>query len=252
MRYLKFLSRLAAVLLFSIIILAAPAAATQLAVYPGGTKDVSVPVDQYINIFVSGSQAVEVFKSTGGPSSNTPVRYVLETSGRFSNGETAFGPYTAATTIRIKNPGPDVVYYSVGKLAAILPVLRHTPRAVYTQLDPVAQNATATLLAPTLMKGLITSTQATGATITLTLPTGALLDAASGLQINQGFEWTLINASAAAADTVTIAAGTGHTVVGTMIIQSAHASTGLLYGNAVRFFTRKTAADTFITYRIGG
>ena len=67
---------------------------------------------------------------------------------------------------------------------------------------------------------------------------------------NDSFEWTLINLSAAAIDTITIVAGADHTVVGNMIVQSAHGTTGALYGNSATFRTRKTATNTFVTYRI--
>jgi hypothetical protein len=140
--------------------------------------------------------------------------------------------------------------YSVGLLAASLPVLAQQPRNVYTQLAPISYTTTQTLLAPDLMTGIITATHTAGGTVAYTLPTGTLTDAATGLYINQGFEWTLINLSAAAADTITLTAGTGHTIVGTAVVPSAHSTTGLLYGNAARWFTRKTAANTFITYRI--
>jgi len=51
-------------------------------------------------------------------------------------------------------------------------------------------------------------------------------------------------------DTITVTAGDTHTVVGNMIVQSAHSTTGALYGNSAQFRTRKTAANTFVTYRI--
>jgi hypothetical protein len=68
--------------------------------------------------------------------------------------------------------------------------------------------------------------------------------------VDEFFDWTLINLSAAAADTITVTAGADHTVVGTMICQSAHSSTGLVHGNALRLRTRKTAANTFVSYRL--
>ena len=108
------------------------------------------------------------------------------------------------------------------------------------------------MTAAELLDGIITGTHTVGGTAAYTLPTGTLMDAASEWAIGESFDWTLINLSAAAADTVTVTAGTGHTVVGTMIVQSAHSTTGLLYGNAVRFRTRKTDSNTFITYRLAG
>jgi len=62
------------------------------------------------------------------------------------------------------------------------------------------------------------------------------------LQTNQSFEWSVINlATAASGFDITVTANTGHTVVGRMVV------TGETSG---RFLTRKTAANTFITYRI--
>jgi hypothetical protein len=42
----------------------------------------------------------------------------------------------------------------------------------------------------------------------------------------------------------------GKDIVGNPIVQSANASTGGIYGNSARWRTRKTAANTFVTYRI--
>jgi hypothetical protein len=61
----------------------------------------------------------------------------------------------------------------------------------------------------------------------------------------------LINLSAAALDTITLTAAAGHTIVGNAIVQSANAATGGVYGNSAHWRTRKTAANTFITYRVG-
>jgi hypothetical protein len=68
--------------------------------------------------------------------------------------------------------------------------------------------------------------------------------------VNDSFDWTLINLSAASADTITVTAGSSHTIVGNAIVQSANASTGGIYGNSGLFRTRKTATDTFVTYRV--
>jgi hypothetical protein len=179
-----------------------------------------------------------------------PTSYTLETNGNLSGGEAAFGPYTTDTYVKVVNNSASMAYYSVGALAAVIPCTRQSPRTVYTQLTPIAYTTSQTALATDLMNGLITGTHTAGTTQTYTLPTGTLTDTASGLQINQGFEWTLINLSVAAVDTVTIAAGSGHTIVGSAVVQSSHASTGGLYGNAARFFSRKTAANTFVTYRL--
>ena len=121
---------------------------------------------------------------------------------------------------------------------------------VKSQGAPNAQTTTATLTIANLLTGIVTGTHTAGATQTYTLPTGTLVDAALQFSANDSFDWSLINLSAAAVDTVTVAAGADHTIVGNPIVQSAHASTGGVYGNSSLWRTRKTAANTYVTYRI--
>lgn len=130
--------------------------------------------------------------------------------------------------------------------ASVDDLLAHTQ----TQGDPNAETTAVTLTAAELLAFINTGTHATGSNINYQLPTGTAMDAGASLAVNEGFEWSLLNLSAAAADTITVTANTGHTVAGVMVVQSAHSTTGGLYGNAARFFTRKTAANTFVTYRI--
>ena len=73
-----------------------------------------------------------------------------------------------------------------------------------------------------------------------TFETGATSDAANArLRIGEAYDWTVINTNATYAITVT--ASSGHTVVGNMVV--ALSTSG-------RFRTVKTAASTFITYRL--
>ncbi len=73
------------------------------------------------------------------------------------------------------------------------------------------------------------------------LPTGADVDAGVNMVAGDAFDWTVLNATAST-HAITVAQGaSGHTVVGGMVVP--HASSG-------RFRTRKTAANTFVTYRI--
>jgi len=67
--------------------------------------------------------------------------------------------------------------------------------------------------------------------------------------INSSFEFTIINLSAAAADTITLTASVGITIVGNPIIDANLIYTSW-YLNAGTFRVRKTAADTFVAYRI--
>jgi len=139
---------------------------------------------------------------------------------------------------------------SSGGTAGLTGHIRNRGVIMRTQAAPTAKTTAVTLTGAELLGEIITGTHAAGADVDYTLPTGTNMDAAAQMAVNDSFDWTLINLSAAAADTVTVTANTGHTVVGNGIVQSAHSTTGELYGNSGRFRTRKTAANTFVTYRI--
>jgi len=121
---------------------------------------------------------------------------------------------------------------------------------IKSQGTPNAQTTVITLTIANLLTGIITGTHTAGATQAYTLPTGTLCEGGATFAVDSAFDWSLINLSAAAADTITVTAGVDHTVVGNMIIQSVHATTGLIYGSSGLFRTRKTALNTFVTYRI--
>ena len=119
------------------------------------------------------------------------------------------------------------------------------------QPAPTAKTVANTLTIAELLTKIITAVPtATGATAAYTLPTGALCDTALRFDIDESFDWTLINSALAAADTITLTAATGHTIVGGPIVQSLHVTTGGITGYSAGFRTRKTGADTFVTYRI--
>ena len=109
------------------------------------------------------------------------------------------------------------------------------------QPAPTALAASATLTIAQLLTG-IDTTLGTVA-ITLTLPTGTLSDAGvtgPALPVNGSFDWAVIN-TGTSSGAVTMAAGIGHTIVG---------STAVAIGSSAGFRTRKTAASTFVTYRV--
>jgi hypothetical protein len=99
-------------------------------------------------------------------------------------------------------------------------------------------NATGTLTAAMIASGIVTST--TAAAVTATLDTGTICDAALQMEIGESFDWSVINTGGANA--FTAAAAAGHTLVGSGVVA--------LTSSAI-FRTRKTAANTFVTYRIG-
>ncbi len=118
-----------------------------------------------------------------------------------------------------------------------VPTVDDTGALKQVQGAPAAFNTTGTLTAANLLTGLITST--TAAAVSATLPTGALLDAAADCLVGEAFDWYVINTGASNA--FTILAGTAHTIVG---------AAAVALSTSAHFRTRKTAAGTFVTYRI--
>lgn len=116
------------------------------------------------------------------------------------------------------------------------------PDVFNAQSAPTAKTTTTiTLTIAELLTRLITSTQT--AAVAMTLPTGTLTDAGFGngaLAVGSSFDWSIINLGSSSG-AVTVGAGTDHTVVGNMVV--AISTTG-------QFRTRKTAANTYVTYRI--
>jgi len=122
--------------------------------------------------------------------------------------------------------------------------------ALKQQVAPAAMTVAATITAANLLKGIIAGTHDAGATQAYTLPTGALLDAAlTAFMINNAsFDFTIINLSAALADTITLTASDGITIVGNAIIESAH--TDSEFPSSGTFRCRKTTTSTFVVYRL--
>ena len=106
----------------------------------------------------------------------------------------------------------------------------------YDQPTPATYAAAATLTVADLKTGIITYT---GTAATLTLPTGTLTEGGfNGIYTNMAFEWSVINTGAGIC---TIGAGTAHTIVG---------SGTVAIGASARFASRRTAANTFVSYRL--
>ena len=106
------------------------------------------------------------------------------------------------------------------------------------QSAAAAVSATATLSTSAVTGRLIT-TVPTAAT-TLTLPDGASLDAAlPSMSAHYAFDWSVLNVSGTF--TSTLAAGTGHSVIGNMVVAT---------NTSAAFRTRKIGTATYITYRI--
>lgn len=195
-------------------------------IYPyGSAQSVVVPATESIVINTKDqAQIFQVNTSVNQP----PVPSLL---GTVVNTTTTFGPFTNATTVNIVG-GAGNTLYAIGVAPAIIET-----KAAQTQTDPVAVNVTGAVSAAAIQGGIVTST--TAAAVAGTVPTGAVMEAAVQWAIGDSVDWSVI-ATGANAFTVT-AAASGHTLVGSGVV--ATATSGL-------FRTRKTAVDTFITYRL--
>jgi len=195
-------------------------------IYPFGKVTVSVPASAKVAVHSEGP--VSIKKQVGYPNIPSSIDSVAEVESGFYTS----AAFSAATTV-ILEAGYAPVDYEVGTDA----VVKAAVGSHVYQGAPVALNATGALTAAAILSGIVTST--TAAAVAATIPTGAVMDLASTFEIGDSFDWSVITTGANAL-TVT-AAASGHTVVGNMVVAA---------GKAGRFRTRKTAADTFVTYSL--
>jgi hypothetical protein len=209
-------------------------------IYPFGNSGL-VTVDASDKISAWSKAPYKIYQRAGYP--NYPESWSLLKAGA-ANEEYTSAAFSAAGTVKIE-AGASEVFYQVGTDAVPL-----EKRSYQKQGAPTAMTTAATIAVAGMLGDLITGTHAAGATQAYTLPTGTVMDAGMEIGIGESFDWSILNLSAAAVDTITLTAAADHTIVGNPIVQSAHASTGGIYGNSARWRTRKTAANTFVTYRI--
>lgn len=193
----------------------------------GLAVDITIPAAESIAVFTK--DVAQVYRIVGYP--NVPNTKNL--LGTVTNGQTVFGPYASGATIRI-NANASEVLYQVG----IDPVVTEL-KGQRLQGTPGVLNATGTLTAAMILSGIVTSTSTTAAAVAATLDTGTVLDAASEFAIGDSFDWSAI---ATGANAFTVTASAGHTIVGAGAVAT---------GTSGLFRTRKTAANTFVTYRVG-
>ncbi len=197
-------------------------------VSPFGSKQFTVVATGSIAVYSKGP--TQVYRLVGYP--QFPTQKTL--LGTVNNGETIFGSYTNGATIVVE-PGWSGALVQDG----IAPRVTEVTSNWALNGAPNALNATGALTAAMMLGGLITST--TGSAVTATVPTGAVLDAASDFAIGDEIVWSVINTGAS--NDFTVTTDTDHTLVGVMAVQELTQAT---------FRTRKTAAATFITYRMAG
>ncbi len=196
-----------------------------------GKATVIIPSNESIAVFTQGE--AQVSRTIGFP------QYPDQTTliGTVRNGQTVFGSYASGATIVVESTGSQPVYYEVGTA----PQVQQIRLNAQVQGDPtnITDGGSMAFTAASLLSGIVTATPTAGRNVQL--PTGAVLDAASEFAIGDSFDFSLVTLAAFA---LTITVNTNVTIVG------APATAGTA-GAAARFRVRKTAADTFVVYRIG-
>jgi uncharacterized protein YaiE (UPF0345 family) len=198
-------------------------------VYPFGSVEVAVAASDIVSIF--SKSPVKIYQLNAGLPNMAPTKVLFDTTTEDTDYQSA--AFAAAADLLIE-AGPSEAYVAIG--TAAVPIER---RGLRGQGTPGVLNATGTLTAAMIASGIVTST--TGAAVTATLDTGAVMDAALQMEIGESFDWSVIN-TGGNAFTVT-AAASGHTIVGTAAVATVTSAT---------WRTRKTAAATFVSYRLAG
>ena len=138
--------------------------------------------------------------------------------------------FATGAVLRIQADAADV-FYAAGVTAVITENIGRR-----AQPAPGVLDLTGTLTAAMITAGIVTSA---AAAVTATLDTGTVMDAALDMVADESFDWAAIKVGANA---FTVTASAGHTLEGSGVV--ATATSGM-------FRTRKTAANTFVTSRLG-
>ena len=201
-----------------------------LIVPPFGSVDVVVPASGIVSAFSQGS--FQILQSI--VNANVPAPFtVLTNVAAGASAPFTSSAFSAGATVRIESVGGKEVSYDVG--LAPSPKLGRSATIQGTVVSAV--NVSATLTVPQIAGGIVTST--TAAAVAMTLPTGAVMDTSGSWAIGESCRWSIINTGAANAVTLTAAAS--HTIVG---------AAGVALSTSGEFVTLKTAAATYITYRV--
>lgn len=195
-----------------------------------GKATVTIPANESIAVFTQGE--AQVSRTIGFP------QYPDQTTliGTVRNGQTVFGPYSTGAVIVVESTGSQQVYYEVGTS----PQVQQGRLNAQIQDAPtnIADGGAMAFTAASLLGGIVTATPTAGRNVQL--PTGAALDLVSEFAIGDSIDFSLVTLAAFA---LTITVNTGVTIVGAP-------ATAATAGAAARFRLRKTAADTFVVYRI--
>jgi len=192
-------------------------------------KGVQITVAANDKLAVYSVAPFKVYQVTQA-SPNIPAAKTLLAS---QSGAYLSGAFTAATTVIIQMGDRNGFYATGGS-----PAIPESLGLECTQAAPGTLNATGTLTAALILSGIVTSS--TAAAVTATVDTGTAMDAAvDSAGVNDSVLFSVINTGGSNAITVT--AATGHTLVGSGAVAASTSG---------RFLTRRTAAATWVTYRL--
>jgi hypothetical protein len=197
-------------------------------VFSEGTVTVTVPAGE--KIAVQAYSSASVFQEVGYP--NFPESQDLLTV--VDNTTYVSAAFTNATSVTIQ-AGASGAYYAVGIAPTITNNGNWQPQGAPAD---IADGGSMIATAANVLTGIVTSTLTQARS--LQLPTGANLDLATEWAIGDSFDVTFMTLGAFV---MTITVNTGVTIVGSAVTAAAAGSTA-------RFRLRKTAADTFIAYRL--
>lgn len=194
---------------------------------PFGAVTLTVPSGEAVAVYTQGTAAV--IRNVGAPNypSMPSVLAIVK------NGQTVTSTFANGASITIDAYGGVEVFYEVG----VAPVVKQTRLLSPVQVTPGVLDVTGTLTAALVLTGIVTST--TAAAVTATLATGALFETSSDWEANDSIQWTAINTGATNA--FTVQGASGHTLVGSGTVAASSSAT---------FRTVRTAASTFVTYRL--
>jgi hypothetical protein len=169
-----------------------------------------------------------------------PIGGTTPAAGAFTTLSASGAVSGAGVTARFASPGPiGETAPSTGAFTTLSAsdVTTLSGDLFVAQGDPAALSATVTLTAAQVDAGIIRYTGAAGGT--LTMPTGSALDTQfPAMPVDTAFDFSIISTVAFAA---TLAANTGVTLVGAAAVAA---------NTSGRFRLRKTAAATYIVYRL--
>jgi hypothetical protein len=197
-------------------------------IFTQGTATVTVPAGE--KIAVQAYSPASVFQEVGYP--NFPDSQDLLTV--VDNTTYVSAAFTNATIVTIQT-GASGANYAVGTEPTISNNGNWQPQGAPAN---IADGGSMAATAANVLTSIITATPT--ASRDIQLPTGTALDLATEWAIDDSFDFSVITLAAFA---LTLTVNTGVTIVGS-------AATGAGAGAAARFRLRKTAANTFVVYRI--